>query len=174
MESALEQKAMEFAYKAHEGQLRKDGRTPYIEHPKAVVEILKEIGVTDKDVLSAAWLHDVVEDCGVAIKTICDEFGGWIAKMVYHLTRDKGAPREDYLQRIRTTDDSDAQRIKLADVCHNCRTIEHMAPNDAERLIGECERVYLPLAKELFLKPLYEDITASIAKYRKDNPIIPR
>ena len=47
----------------HEGQFRKDGKTPYISHPQEVKEELERIGVRDRIILAAALLHDVLEDC---------------------------------------------------------------------------------------------------------------
>ena len=55
-------RAAEFARKAHEGGFRRDKKTPYIVHPADVVARLKSWGITDEDILSAAWLHDTVED----------------------------------------------------------------------------------------------------------------
>ena len=55
-------RAYEVAKKAHEGQLRKSG-DPYITHPVAVAEILADIGL-DSSAISAALLHDTVEDTG--------------------------------------------------------------------------------------------------------------
>ena len=57
----MEQKAREFSKKVHSGQFRKDGVTPYFNHPKEVVGILKDIGIKDEEILTAAWLHDTIE-----------------------------------------------------------------------------------------------------------------
>lgn len=52
-------RADRFAEKKHRGQFRKDGKTPYIAHPRAVASILRdEAGITDPDTLIAAVLHD--------------------------------------------------------------------------------------------------------------------
>lgn len=45
----------------HDGEYRKDGKTPYILHPMAVCVLLKEWGVTDQEILAAAILHDTLE-----------------------------------------------------------------------------------------------------------------
>ena len=57
--------AAAFAAQAHRNQRRKDAeRTPYINHPLAMMQILAiEAGVDDPDVLCAAALHDYLEDC---------------------------------------------------------------------------------------------------------------
>ncbi|MBI4918664.1 HD domain-containing protein [archaeon] len=118
-----EEKAKQFAYKAHEGQLRKDGVTPYIEHPKAVVGILKNAGIADDTILSAAWLHDVVEDCNVSLSTVRAEFSGEIAELVDGMTQreHEGETDDEYRQRI-ARNNNQVKMVKLADVLHNMRT----------------------------------------------------
>ena len=56
-------KAYEFANEAHSGQFRTSGE-PYVSHPIAVANILSTLHM-DVDSLSAAILHDVIEDCGI-------------------------------------------------------------------------------------------------------------
>ena len=56
----LEQKAQDFATTAHRGQYRKDGKTSYIKHPEAVVDLLKGMGITNYDILSSALLPYIV------------------------------------------------------------------------------------------------------------------
>lgn len=69
-------KACNFAAVAHQNQMRKDGKTPYINHPIGVCNILVELGkVTDANVLVAALLHDTVEDTDVTFQDITAEFG---------------------------------------------------------------------------------------------------
>lgn len=73
--------ALEFATRAHDGQLRKDGITPYIVHPLNVsARVLRESG--DFDIASAAVLHDVVEDCGVTLDALEDGWGPKVATLV--------------------------------------------------------------------------------------------
>ncbi|MBZ0189066.1 MAG: HD domain-containing protein, partial [Candidatus Obscuribacterales bacterium] len=68
----LVQKAYDFAHKAHDGQLRKS-EDPYIIHPLEVSMILAELDA-DVQTLSAALLHDVLEDCDVTSKQMEKEF----------------------------------------------------------------------------------------------------
>jgi (p)ppGpp synthase/HD superfamily hydrolase len=69
-------KATNFAAIAHKNQMRKDGKTPYINHPIGVTHILTELGnVFDINVLAAALLHDTVEDTDTTIDDIKDNFG---------------------------------------------------------------------------------------------------
>lgn len=55
-------RAVEFATKAHEGQFRKGTRRPYIVHPIEVKDIVSTM-TRDEEVISAAVLHDTIEDC---------------------------------------------------------------------------------------------------------------
>ena len=54
--------AMAFAARAHEGQFRKGTRRPYIVHPREVAEIVSTM-TDDEEIISAALLHDTIEDC---------------------------------------------------------------------------------------------------------------
>ena len=51
--------ARSIAEEAHLGQFRRDGKTPYIEHPRQVSHRLYHL---DDNYIAAAWLHDVIED----------------------------------------------------------------------------------------------------------------
>lgn len=53
--------AEKIATELHNGQFRADGITPYIEHPKAVAELVKEYGGSEKSIC-VAWLHDIMEE----------------------------------------------------------------------------------------------------------------
>jgi myo-inositol-1(or 4)-monophosphatase len=73
--------AIEFAAKCHEGQLRKGTNIPYMVHPMEACAIAATI-TSDPEVLAAAVLHDVAEDCGVTIKELQDRFGYRVAALV--------------------------------------------------------------------------------------------
>ena len=74
-------KAREFAYRHHKGQTRKAKTIPFTNHLDLVYEIAQTL-TDDKNILSAAWLHDVVEDTDVTIEDIEREFGHHIRKYV--------------------------------------------------------------------------------------------
>ena len=73
-------KAYNFAKNLHGEQKRKDG-TLYLSHPVEVALILADLGF-DEDVVSAALLHDIVEDCNCDLQTIKTEFNNDVAEMV--------------------------------------------------------------------------------------------
>lgn len=61
------------AERLHEGQMRKDGKTPYITHPRAVAKAVLDNGNTDETIIAAALLHDVIEDCGITPQLLFEE-----------------------------------------------------------------------------------------------------
>ena len=78
-------RAYEFARDCHDGQLRESGQ-PYITHPLAVAETLAELR-RDSSTIIAALLHDVSEDCGVALAELETRFGRDVAKLVDGVTK---------------------------------------------------------------------------------------
>ena len=78
-------KALELAYEAHEGQIRKSGEA-YIVHPILVAAITAKIS-NDEMMVQAALLHDVVEDTHYTIEELLEIFGDDVAHMVEGLTK---------------------------------------------------------------------------------------
>jgi guanosine-3',5'-bis(diphosphate) 3'-pyrophosphohydrolase len=97
MSSADLLKAANFAAKKHRNQRRKDSaRTPYINHPIGVANILTEEGdVDDIATLQAALLHDTVEDTDTTLEEIEQIFGEEVRKIVDEVTDDKRLPYEE-------------------------------------------------------------------------------
>jgi HD domain-containing protein len=129
-------RALEFARRAHSGQLRQgsDGR-PYIDHPLAVAELLLEQGYGD-ETLAAALLHDVVEKSETEIGEIEDGFGETVAGLVEALTEDGTVPdyverKGEHRRRIAKVD-GDALAIFAADKQTNVAMLR-----EAYALIGE-------------------------------------
>lgn len=63
-----EQISKEVAQSIYSGVFRKDGRTPYIDHPAAIVEMLNKWGYNNEYANSIAWLHDAIEENMMGIK----------------------------------------------------------------------------------------------------------
>jgi len=142
--SDLVSRAATFAAERHDGQMRKDRVTPYIVHPRGVMEILRrELGVTDPEVLAAGLLHDTIEDTRTDYDDLEAEFGARVAGLVAVLTKDKRLPeaeREDrYFERLKTAP-LEAKLCKVADTVYNLRdstpTLLPKARKKAERLLG--------------------------------------
>ena len=138
-------KAKRVATKAHENQYRDEGSL-YITHPEAVYNLLKETGIEDTDTLCAAWLHDTIEDCKLTKEYIEYEFNSNIAGMVSQLTRD--CSREEYRKRIKESE-YDIQIIKLADVVHNCSTLNESMPEKIRHKVEDCKSLYFKLSENI-------------------------
>ena len=116
------------------GQRRKYTDQPYIVHPIRVAEIADLYGGTD-DMISAAYLHDVVEDTAVSIDDIEDMFGPAVALIVDGLT-DVSKP-EDGNRAVRKAKDRahsaeasyEAQFVKCADIIDNASDIGDHDPS---------------------------------------------
>lgn len=116
-------RAQAFCVAAHRGQRRANGAA-YHTHPFAVAALLVEHGMTDAEVLAAAYLHDVLEDTDTPRETIVREFGPRVASLVVEMTIDAASRRsfkakQDALLAKARTMSADAKWIKLADRLHN-------------------------------------------------------
>jgi (p)ppGpp synthase/HD superfamily hydrolase len=140
-----------FADQAHDGQVRKFTGLPYISHTMEVMQIVR--GVTnDDDVIAAAVLHDVIEDCGITYTDLAAEFNERIAYLVYQVTNSADESDGDrdtraYINRTILRDASaDAQTIKLADIISNVSGVD---------IALECDpvwtKLYLMEKRELLL-----------------------
>ncbi|MDE7068292.1 MAG: HD domain-containing protein, partial [Schaedlerella arabinosiphila] len=131
------QEASEFAAKAHEGQVRKGTKKPYIVHPMEVAEIVA--GMTkDEEVIAAAVLHDTIEDCaGVTEEVLRSRFGERVASLVAGESEDKSKTweeRKGTTIRHLKTESRELQMIALADKLSNMRDIDRDYPVLGENL----------------------------------------
>jgi guanosine-3',5'-bis(diphosphate) 3'-pyrophosphohydrolase len=143
-------KSLEFAALRHKGQLRKgEGGTPYINHPVQVANLLANYaGETDPVLISAAILHDVVEDTvnsplerDELIDEISEKFGGEILSLTLEVTDDKTLDKLERkrLQIENASHKSDrAKKLKIADKIMNLRDLTDNPPSDwsIERITG--------------------------------------
>ncbi|CAO1420582.1 unnamed protein product [Diamesa serratosioi] len=126
-------KCMNFAAIKHEHQRRMNPeKTPYINHPIGVANILSEEGdVSDLEVLMAALLHDTVEDTETTVKEIEEHFGKEIRKIVEEVTDDKTLPKMERKQLQidhACTSSPKAKLVKLADKLYNLRDLQKSTP----------------------------------------------
>ena len=88
-------RAASFAARKHRGQTRADGATPYFSHVARVSIILSHVfGVTDHDTLTAAFLHDALEDTSTDYDELEEIFGKTIADYVVALTKNVMLPKK--------------------------------------------------------------------------------
>jgi len=129
---ALISNAVAFAASHHHDQRRKDARaTPYIFHPMRVMFVLWDAGIDDPVVLSAALLHDTVEDTEATHANLVARFGEEVAAVVAQVTDDKRLPKSERkrLQIVEAADKSPrAKLVKLADKIMNVQDMLHSPP----------------------------------------------
>jgi (p)ppGpp synthase/HD superfamily hydrolase len=83
--SRLVQEAYEMASRAHDGQSQKVSGRPLIEHPLAVARVVAEAGF-DQEVVTAALLHDVLEETAATLDELRERFGERVADLVEAMT----------------------------------------------------------------------------------------
>jgi guanosine-3',5'-bis(diphosphate) 3'-pyrophosphohydrolase len=153
--------AFEVGEQAHRGQTRRSGED-YILHPVAVASILAGMRM-DHQTVTAAILHDTVEDTDLTVDDLTREFGAEVARLVDGVTKlDK--------MKFRTRQEADAESfrklllamsrdlrvifIKLADRLHNMRTISAMSTTARRRISNETLEIYAPIADRLGMHTL--------------------
>ncbi len=131
------EKAIAFATKAHEGQVRKGTSRPFILHPLEVGEIVATM-TEDEEIISAAILHDTIEDCdGVTEDMLSEEFTERVAALVAQESEDKS---KTWMERKSATiahlrvAPREIQMIGLADKLSNMRDIDRDYPECGEEL----------------------------------------
>ena len=127
--------AIRFSAEKHRNQRRKDrDKTPYINHPIEVTQLLWEVGgVRDVNVVLAAILHDTIEDTDTRPEEIRERFGEKVLSLVLEVTDDKNLPKQERKrQQIEHAPQMSfgAKLIKLADKSCNIRNIISMPPKD--------------------------------------------
>ena len=182
---SLISKAYQFAKQMHGEQTRKDG-TLYLFHPVEVALILAKLGF-DEDVVCAALLHDVVEDCECELQTIRNEFNSAIAEMVdcvsaidkekyifdkedlYEIEEfEKASIEEQSFKKLITIGKNNPLGfcIKFADRLHNLRTIECFEYSKQLEKVKETEKWIIPISKILNTEYFYRAITNECFKIK--------
>jgi (p)ppGpp synthase/HD superfamily hydrolase len=132
-EMTIRDRALVFAFNSHEGQVRKYNGEPYICHPIRVAAILKREGFEAPGLLAAAFLHDVVEDCGVTVAELEEEFGSTVAALVDEVTNkfdkkdwpDLNRKERKHRELVRLAGTTrEAKLLKMADIIDNFRSID--------------------------------------------------
>ena len=148
----ITERALRYATQAHAGQVRKYTAEPYINHPVAVARIVRDAAFDD-EVIAAALLHDVVEDCDVLISDIFGLFGSRVARFVGDVTdvsrpEDGNRATRKALDRPHLSDASpEGKSIKLADLIDNAGSILERDPGFAVVYMRE-KALLLPVLTE--------------------------
>ncbi len=167
------EKAIIFATEKHKGQKRKGDGRPYILHPLSVLHTLYEVKNSKNAFMlaCAALLHDLVEDCGVTIQQIAEEFGYNVAAIVNELTSDKYLIKElgktKYLSDKMVHMSSYSLCIKLCDRFDNTKDLNSMKPEFKEKYIKETTQIIACLKSERKLTKTHVKIIKMIEKNLK-------
>lgn len=167
-------KAYDFASGKHAGQLRKSGE-PYIIHPLNVALILSKI-YADYETISAALLHDVLEDCDCTVEEMEDKFGINITRLVTGVTRlsriNFSTENEyliDYYKKIIVGMSEDVRVIiiKLADCLHNMRTLWALPEDRQKAKAHETLDIFAPIAHHLGIHKIKSELEDLSLRYLK-------
>ena len=175
-------KAAAFASLKHRDQRRKDQATsPYINHPLAVANVLANevVGISDEVAITAALLHDTIEDTETSPQEIERNFGDVVLGVVLEVSDDKSLPKKDR-KRLQIEHAGSISRsaklVKLADKICNLRDMANSPPHDwplrqrveyfdwCKAVVDQMRGVHAEL-EALFdsaysMKPLIADVTA--------------
>jgi (p)ppGpp synthase/HD superfamily hydrolase len=137
--SELSGAALRFARRVHLGQHRKQTHEQFVQHPIAVADLLMDAGY-DGPMISAAYLHDVVEKTDVELPELRERFGPHVADLVDCLSEDPeidgyGARKRDLRRRILESD-GESVVIYAADRVANMRDWQKV-PAEDRAAIGE-------------------------------------
>ena len=137
--------AVSFATEKHLGQYRIGG-LPYITHPLAVAQLLREQGF-DISYQIAGLFHDLLEDTDAAVEEITAIGGPDVTEAVRRLTKTEGYVMADYIQKIK--ENPIAVAVKAADRLHNLRCAVEAGPEFRYQYILESMDWYLDFSAEI-------------------------
>ena len=149
-------RAYDIAAERHREQLRKSGE-PYLMHLLEVAHILADLRL-DATTLTAALLHDVIEDTEFPVSRITERFGDEVAHLVEGVTKigrlKMMAPEARQAETVRKmvlamVHDVRVVLVKLADRLHNMRTLEYLEQPKQQRISRETLDIYAPIAHRL-------------------------
>ena len=158
--------AFEIAERAHAGQMRDEG-TPYILHPlRVAISLVDELNIYSARMVSAALLHDVIEDSETTREQIAEMFGEQVARAVWLLTKLETVSLQEYLAAIEAAPETGAPIVKLCDRLDNLRHLARSPKLEKKlRCVRTTEMYYLPLAERTH-PYLHEQMRSSLESAR--------
>ncbi len=165
-------RAYNFAKNAHLNQKRASGE-PYFIHPCAVASVLIDLGL-DSATISAALLHDVIEDTPFTAEDIKAEFGDEILELVSGVTKldkivfeSREQEEAENFRKIFVAMAKDIRVIiiKLADRLHNMRSLDFLSLERQQKMASETLDIYSPLAGRLGISQIKCELDDLCLKY---------
>ncbi len=169
-------RAVAFAARAHRHQLRKDGETPYVAHVVRVAFAVRQVfGIDDPKVLTAALLHDTIEDTPTDYDDLAERFGGDVAGWVAMLTKEMRLPEADREAAYKTVLASAPWQVvvcKLADIYDNLGDSANLPPARRPRTYARSAE-YLDAMRPTLpaeARPAFEVVERRLAALRGESP----
>lgn len=116
---SLRSLAIDIAWRAHAGQTRRDGKTPYVHHVRDVAERVERAGL-GVEAIVVAWLHDVIEDSDWTGTALRDAgIPEYLVYDVQDLTRTGDVSYDDYITNLKYGATDRARHVKVHDMLSN-------------------------------------------------------
>ena len=150
--------AVDYAVEAHQGQIRKKSKVPYIYHPLNLACHALSMGIIEDDIVAACLLHDVIEDCGKTIDElpVSDETKELVRLLTCEKTNDDNRDQIISAYYKKLVANPKASLIKCMDRCNNLTTMSWgLSRNRIYRMIKETEEYYPALIKTMKATPEY-------------------
>lgn len=162
LDESLSQRALSIAQDKHFYQHRKFSNEPYFNHPSRVADIISRF-TKDEEIISAAYLHDTIEDTKTSFKELEVTFGKRVANLVNELTSVKKEQvkigKAEYLLKKMQKMSEDALLIKLADRLDNVSDFRFASDKFRKKYIDETFYILNNLKR-----PLNKNMKALIAE----------
>lgn len=109
------------------GQVTRPDGTPHVEHARGVVTRLKGLGISDEEIIAAAWLHGILSHTSTSFDELDSRFGSRVSVLVLALFSDPKIPRDQrdrqYVRQLRESPD-EAKLIKICDISTSLKELK--------------------------------------------------
>ena len=129
--SKWEKEALDFATEAHKGQMCDSGKGYMEDHILPVVNLLKQI-TKERDIITAGYLHDILEDTSITYDELKTKFGICVAELVKEVTNKQIYGVKDFFPNLVS---KKAIIIKFADRLQNLSRMEPWSPKRQQKYL---------------------------------------